>query len=217
MSRKKEFFSQDFSKVKEWVASNQTLPEKRGGGAIKSELAKLLGVSKSSINYFEEHGVPLVTVMRFARQYRASLDQLLFGESLTEPRKNGVVIRNAIETQDHKPFVVEVQLGESRSRQEDLPKGDSLRAWRVDTTDMEPTLRRGEIIIIDTLQTQLIHPGFYALRVTTTDLVIKHFIPRINGTVEEIIPTSQRSIVLNPEELKNLPLFGRVVKVIRDV
>lgn len=73
MSRKKELFNADFKKFVGWVGTYQNIPSNTRGDIVKSALADMLKVSKSAINDFEAKGVPMSTIMRFARERGASL------------------------------------------------------------------------------------------------------------------------------------------------
>ncbi len=214
MSRRKELSNAQFEEVVEWISKYKTLRSNQRGGIIKTELAKCLGVTKSAINEFENKGVPVGTLVRFAKQYDASLDQLFFKREPAEWGEKLVVAQDALGQNQN---LIALKLMLARSWVQENLRSEELRVWIMDSTAMEPEIKKGEVLIIDPSQSAITVSGYYATKFNEIDLVVRRFLVHADGTIEEFSVNPQRSIIIPPETLQKLNVFGRVIKIIKDV
>jgi len=79
---------------------------------------------------------------------------------------------------------------------------------------MDPTLRTGDLVLVDQAHNRFVQDGIYLLQIDR-GLTIKRLEQRVNGTV--VIrgdnPAASREEVLTPKELSKVKLVGRLVWV----
>jgi hypothetical protein len=210
----------DFNDAVKWMSQYCAFDKKKSGEFVQTDIAKELGVTKGAINDFKNRGVPSGMLMRFSKDKKASLDKLLFGKCLDEPIRNNDTVVSLQYYQDENKkeenlMVLQVHVIRSwiTSSFKNLA---GMKAMVMEANNMQNTLPKDSLMIIDTNETSVIDSGFYALKMGSK-LLVRKYVSRTDGSAEEMQETPPDSVRLSREEVSRLPIYGRVVKVLRDV
>jgi phage repressor protein C with HTH and peptisase S24 domain len=87
----------------------------------------------------------------------------------------------------------------------------------MNTDNMEPSIRKNELLLIDKSQNRIESSGIYALSVNGR-VVVRRYNIREDGFVDSIqdnraYPSERKAAA----EMENLPVLGKVVKIVKDI
>ncbi len=160
-------------------------------GLTCKNAAQLSGVSHGSIANFENRyrWAPVRDLDKLAEAYGVSIIFLLGLEPGGDAAKRAPHVERAAMTYFKAP--------------------KTAKAHRIDSEDMEPLLRKGDTVYIDTAMTDLNSPGIYAFLKTDTKIDFLKVHPYMSGGVR--LSNGDNSFVEEVHDLTKLRVHGRVV------